>query len=75
MVGYVWFCCIDAEAEWRGGGRGCRGRGGGVLVRGIVVGSARCFVFVVFVGFFVFVFFISCRILRYLFCGGGVTAC
>jgi hypothetical protein len=72
MVGYVWFCRIDAEAEWRGGRRGCRGRGGGVLVRDIVVGSARCFVFVVFV---FFVAFISCRVFRYLFCGGGVTAC
>jgi hypothetical protein len=70
MVGYVWFCCIDAEAEWRGGGRGCRGRGGGVLVRDIVVGSARC---LVFVGFFAV--FISCRVFRYLFCRGGVTAC
>ena len=48
-----------------------------MLVRGIVVGSARCFVF--FVGFVFsvgfFVGFISCRVLGYLFCRGGVTAC
>jgi hypothetical protein len=46
-----------------------------VLVRGIVVGSARCFVFVFVVGFVGFGAFLSCRVLGYLFCGGGVAAC